>query len=33
MVTSVSRSNVNGVRVYQADLPGVCCGTLVFGVG
>jgi len=33
MVTSVSRSNINGVRVYQADLPGVCCGTLVFGVG
>ena len=33
MVTSVSRSNVNGVRVFQADLPGVCCGTLVFGVG
>jgi len=33
MVTSVTRSNVNGVRVYQADLPGVCCGTLVFGVG
>jgi hypothetical protein len=33
MVTSVSRSKLNGVRVYQADLPGVCCGTLVFGVG
>ena len=33
MVTSVSRSNVDGVRVYQADLSGVCCGTLVFGVG
>ena len=33
MVTSVSRSNVNGVRVYQANVPGVCCGTLVFGVG
>ena len=33
MVTSVSCSNINGVRVYQADLPGVCCGTLVFGVG
>jgi hypothetical protein len=33
MVTSVSRSNLNGVRVYQADVSGVCCGTLVFGVG
>lgn len=33
MVTSVSRSKLNGVHVYQADLSGVCCGTLVFGVG
>jgi hypothetical protein len=33
MVTSVSHSTANGVRVYQADLPGVCYGTLVFGVG
>lgn len=33
MVTSVSRSNHNGVRVLQADVSGVCCGTLVFGVG
>lgn len=33
MVTSVSRSTVNGVRVFQADLPGVCYGTLIFGVG
>ena len=33
MVTPVSCSYVDGVRVYQADLPGICCGTLVFGVG
>jgi hypothetical protein len=33
MVTSVSRSNADGVRIYQAVLPGVCCGTLAFGVG
>ncbi|MBK4349042.1 insulinase family protein [Lacisediminihabitans changchengi] len=33
MATSISRSYLNGVQIYQADLPGVCCGTLVFGVG
>jgi predicted Zn-dependent peptidase len=33
MVAPQSRSNIGNIRVFEADLPGACCGTLVFGVG
>src|ERR1700712_581129 len=33
MGIEVSSSTQNGVRILEADLPGACCGTLVFGVG
>jgi predicted Zn-dependent peptidase len=29
----VTKADHNGIRVFQANLSGVCCGTLIFGVG
>ena len=33
MTAAVRVSDHNGIRVFQADLDGVCTGTLTFGVG